>query len=1164
MPPALPLIVPTFCTFNTMKIKESDGSVVWRSTYTPSYSGYAAPAKVRVDAAGNVYVVGTEQTGSLDYGMNLIKYNSSGTMQWKSTYDSTGYYDGGVGLVIGTYISITGFSGSGFGSWDFATATFSPSTGALHDQNRAANGSGAFSRPIDIIKDNEDNLYVLGTSQVSGSNTDLKLIKYDTACHQVWVKVLGDSVLPDVAEDLDYNFFTGKLVITGTANNATGGKDILTAQYDTSGTTDWERRLSNPNPAWETRAKAVIGDWSGGPVQGNVYVAGRQYNGADFDMVTLSYDTGGNMRWLKTYNRGAGTNDRATGFFAGGEETLVIGSSEGPTDTLYFAVLYKEAKAFIPVDTLNENNAFALYQNMGQIMINDSTAADSVLFYTNAGNPQIYVSDLKLSYVIGHTSNDSVPVTDTVYRIDMTLTGGEEDDYDVNKNFADAKIPAYLNYYLGYLAEPITRVEGHNRIVRKGAYPGIDWHTCSAKEGIKNYFVVEPGADGGAIRLQYSGADSTSIDSSNRLTLYTAIGNIEFDSLTAYEVDSTGARSSVAISYQLNGTNRYRFIIGTHSSGNYLVVEQNLGSRAAAAANGNMIWNTYYGGNSNDIANDIKTDVTGHTYITGQTTGTTMPAQGPTYTPVSNNELSFFSKYYPDGLWHYTIIYGGTTFSEGYRMTIVNNDKVIICGHTRDTNFPEGQGGLSLAGYLSPLGLQTVTTTKSYIMEVKATTGFIAYSQLFAGTQNDIVNDASGNLYMVGTDQSGTFFPKTVSTTASITPFNFSAGRACITKFNDKWEILWATRCSATSFNAVTISPSGKIYTVGEAGDISLNFIFKSTTGEYTQSFAGSPGDLDGVIVEFDANDNLLYSSYFGGDNLDLLSGIDASNGKIYICGNTQSTNFPTTSPTSSPTHYKGTPYNVSFSNDGIFAIWDEATNTRYFATYCGGTGDDELKDIVVKDNIAFLTGVTSSYDLQNETPSGYFNQSAIAGPTTGAKDGFILMYDNLNLNWSTYIGGSEEDKSNAIAMSGNGNLYLAGSTKSGQDPTNSLNSFPTVDPQNGAYFQPVLNLQTATPLSSDAFIAKFTISDIVGITSVSNDNSFVIYPNPTNDLLFILDSDLTKDDYAIEIFNLTGQLISAPHSSNGVIDVSNFKSGMYLVNITSKKWSKTAKFIKE
>ncbi len=337
------------CTFNTMKIKESDGSVVWRSTYTPSYSGYAAPAKVRVDAAGNVYVVGTEQTGSLDYGMNLIKYNSSGTMQWKSTYDSTGYYDGGVGLVIGTYISITGFSGSGFGSWDFATATFSPSTGALHDQNRAANGSGAFSRPIDIIKDNEDNLYVLGTSQVSGSNTDLKLIKYDTACHQVWVKVLGDSVLPDVAEDLDYNFFNGKLVITGTANNATGGKDILTAQYDTSGTTDWERRLSNPNPAWETSAKAVIGDWSGGPVQGNVYVAGRQYNGADFDMVTISYDTGGNMRWLKTYNRGAGTNDRATGFFAGGEETLVIGSSEGPTDTLYFAAMYKELEKKIEV-----------------------------------------------------------------------------------------------------------------------------------------------------------------------------------------------------------------------------------------------------------------------------------------------------------------------------------------------------------------------------------------------------------------------------------------------------------------------------------------------------------------------------------------------------------------------------------------------------------------------------------------------------------------------------------------------------------------------------------------------------------------------------------------------------------------------------------------------
>lgn len=50
---------------------------------------------------------------------------------------------------------------------------------------------------------------------------------------------------------------------------------------------------------------------------GNVYVSGWRYNGANNDYLTISYDTNGNFRWSKTYDGGVNnaTGDRAYGNF---------------------------------------------------------------------------------------------------------------------------------------------------------------------------------------------------------------------------------------------------------------------------------------------------------------------------------------------------------------------------------------------------------------------------------------------------------------------------------------------------------------------------------------------------------------------------------------------------------------------------------------------------------------------------------------------------------------------------------------------------------------------------------------------------------------------------------------------------------------------------------
>ena len=85
-------------TFATEKISDSTGATIWTEKYTPSFTGYAVAGAVREDNAGNVFVSGTEQVNDTSYEMTFIKYNSSGAVQWTTQYDSSGLYNGAVGM----------------------------------------------------------------------------------------------------------------------------------------------------------------------------------------------------------------------------------------------------------------------------------------------------------------------------------------------------------------------------------------------------------------------------------------------------------------------------------------------------------------------------------------------------------------------------------------------------------------------------------------------------------------------------------------------------------------------------------------------------------------------------------------------------------------------------------------------------------------------------------------------------------------------------------------------------------------------------------------------------------------------------------------------------------------------------------------------------------
>ncbi len=86
------------------------------------------------------------------------------------------------------------------------------------------------------------------------------------------------------------------------------------------------------------------------------------------------------------------------------------------------------------------------------------------------------------------------------------------------------------------------------------------------------------------------------------------------------------------------------------------------------------------------------------------------------------------------------------------------------------------------------------------------------------------------------------------------------------------------------------------------------------------------------------------------------------------------------------------------------------------------------------------------------------------------------------------------------------------------------------------------------------------------GVASYA-DLDLAIYPNPASDYITIEAEDLTNEDFFIEIYSITNQLIwSDYHDGNGTytnkLDVGGFNDGVYLLRIRNEKVNHTQRFI--
>ena len=168
----------------------------------------------------------------------------------------------------------------------------------------------------------------------------------------------------------------------------------------------------------------------------------------------------------------------------------------------------------------------------------------------------------------------------------------------------------------------------------------------------------------------------------------------------------------------------------------------------------------------------------------------------------------------------------------------------------------------------------------------------------------------------------------------------------------------------------------------------------------------------------------LGYSSYFGGSGDDGIASLAADDaGNLYAIGTTASLNFPLKSAIQSSNGGSGDVFIAKFNADG---------NALVYSTFMGGSNADSGTGVVAdNDGNAYITGHTKSTNF----PVANALQTTHAADG-GLEDAFVARLDGTGaLVFSTYLGGSGADLSAAIALDPSRNLYVAGSTESGNFP---------------------------------------------------------------------------------------------------------------------------------
>jgi hypothetical protein len=285
-----------------------------------------------------------------------------------------------------------------------------------------------------------------------------------------------------------------------------------------------------------------------------------------------------------------------------------------------------------------------------------------------------------------------------------------------------------------------------------------------------------------------------------------------------------------------------------------------------------------------------------------------------------------------------------------------------------------------------------------------------------SGTENpSAIHVLNGNEIFIGGSTESDDFPL-----INADGTTFSGGNmGYLTKINAFNEIDWSILIGGEgldNLNSIDVDESGNIYVVGNTSSAELG-----TEGTFQPELLNSD-NTSGFITKYSPQGDKIWFSYFAGvGDVDLLDiQVTNSQGNIIIYG-----------AVTAALSIDMSGHQEDFgggSHDRILASLNQETGNLNWATYYGGSGNDQGVDLSLdgEDNI-YISGYSNS---ENNIASSDGFQSS----NNGSSDYFIAKFDPSGSRiWGTYFGAQGLESTVFMSPIFEDGLYLMGATQSEQ-----------------------------------------------------------------------------------------------------------------------------------
>jgi hypothetical protein len=855
-------------------------SLLWSATWNGTANLDDAITGLAVASNGSVLVTGFTSTTSQGKNFATVKYNSTGTQQWVSTFDGGGN-DSATCIVINSTdtnkIYVSGYSYNGSTN-DYYTIRYNGSGTALWKIgfNSLQNGNDIATA---IALDTLGNVIVTGQNQISPTTriyTTVKYLEKNTTMPKDTVATISTSYFytenrgqllnSDTLPATNIKFYTlhstPKIFFTDTATSYVFFKiDTATVNNDSAARVDMKFVGANSNlkirpldakTDYENFYRGIIPHGRERVQDFNQLVSFNVWNGVD-----MIY--GSNLKGMKYYfickPVGGGSSYSSIDLkYEGADSVRINGSGQLVIYTKYGSVIQPKAAAW-QLDASGNYSSLGWqpsYNIIGTNEINFTSLgsynnAYPLVFAIDWGNPTTQ-STLNLDWSSYYGGDEY----DNFYKLDIDQTAGM---LFVAGESQSTTFPTSTGAYQGLFSG------GWDAILVKFNTAGVRQFATYYGTGPSNFSAVSSQLCRGGLAVNQSNGH-VFIGGSSQYVGYN-IGLPNTQPAGAY-VDTTAVTNNVD------------------------------GYIAEFSSTGGLVWATYYGGSgtSGEMVNDMGFDASGNLYVVMDADSLTPHKYLAGAYNDSTNKTGMIVKFDQNRVRKWATNFSTRNGGHTYRLAFTGNT-VYVSG-TAKAGLPFKYPGIP--AYIdSTLG----GTQDAFIAKFNANDSLVWCTYVGgSGTEDGYGMSArTSDIFLTGVTKS-TDFPHFHYSGMYIDSTLDGTSDVFLMRFKSNCERVWSTYYGGNNredqITRAVEDTLGNVYFSGSSQ--STNFPNSCLASVYCDATLGNASFSDAFLLTFNPLNQRIWSTYFGGYHHEgAAQGLGIySNNLLFICGRTESRNTAT------------------------------------------------------------------------------------------------------------------------------------------------------------------------------------------------------------------------------------------------------------------------------